>query len=289
MYIYQPAQLYIFEKMGAQIPKYIKAKVLGEWLQGFPRDYIAEINHISAGAVTNIIQQSKKTIPDVDLLRGLASQLRKDQLDIGDFADSVRLQNTLNRLGLPTEKVETFLGEINIHCFRRQIEEKEFVFMVDELSGVLKELDMDVYNLQGHIENKQKQSEILEKRIQEQESHLEQKVKEYNVSINELERYQKAKPLLDKMDELENRIESKDHQISKLKEDILELKADKILSDHGDWVSEIELDEASKKLPKDHPLDAKELNGIRKEIFHNPSKYVDVIKTVRYRMLKEQL
>ncbi len=273
--------------MGSQTPRSIKAKVLEEWLQGLPRDYIAKINHISAGTVTNIIQQSKITIPDADLLRSLASNLRKDQLSISDFTDSVRLQNVLNRIGLSIEKVETFLEEISIHCFRRQIDEKEFVTMIDGLSAVLNELDMDVYDLQMHVENKQKQSDILDKRIHERENQLKQKVKEYNVSVNELERYRRSKSLLDKTTELKTRVESQDQLISRLNKEIFELKADKILSDLGDSVSENELDEANKKLPKDRPLDVKELDGIRNEIFYNPSKYVDVIKMVRYRMLKK--
>ena len=38
-------------------------------------------------------------IPDIDMLRGIAVKLKKENLDINHFASSVRLKKILDRLG----------------------------------------------------------------------------------------------------------------------------------------------------------------------------------------------
>jgi hypothetical protein len=73
--------------MVAKLPPFIKVKVLNEWLQGLPRNKIAENNGIGAGTVTGIHQQARNNdIPDIDLMRALALMLQKENLDINHFA-----------------------------------------------------------------------------------------------------------------------------------------------------------------------------------------------------------
>jgi hypothetical protein len=59
------------------IPHKIKTKVIGEWIQGITRDKIARINGIGSGSVSVIIQQVKINDPDIDLMRLVATNLRK--------------------------------------------------------------------------------------------------------------------------------------------------------------------------------------------------------------------
>src|SRR3982751_4741363 len=114
--------------MVATIPKSVKIKVLNEWLQGIRRNKIAESNGIGAGTVTDITQQARNNdIPDIDLMRDLALKLKKEGLDVSRFASSVRLKKVLDRMGLPEEKLESLLEEINIHCLQLKIDEKAFL------------------------------------------------------------------------------------------------------------------------------------------------------------------
>jgi len=54
--------------MTGKIPLMIKERIMREWLEGLPRNIIADNNEISYGSVTNIIAQVRKErIRDIDL------------------------------------------------------------------------------------------------------------------------------------------------------------------------------------------------------------------------------
>jgi hypothetical protein len=110
--------------MGNRIPHQIKTNVLREWLQGISRDKIALDNNIGKGSVTGITQQAKNNIPDLDLLREIALSMRKENMDLSNFASSFRLNKRLSRLGLTEDKIERLLDEINNYCYRYQRDEK---------------------------------------------------------------------------------------------------------------------------------------------------------------------
>ena len=59
-------------------PRQIKVQVLYQWIQGIPRDKIAENDDSGRGTVTNIIEQFKRrTIPDIDLMRETSNKKRR--------------------------------------------------------------------------------------------------------------------------------------------------------------------------------------------------------------------
>ena len=141
--------------MVAKIPQSIKIKVLNEWLQGTTRSKIAENNGISVGAVTDIHQQARNNdIPDVDLLRNLALKLKKEDLDVNHFASAVRLKKVLDRIGLPEEKLELLLEEINVYCFKREMDEKELLSKLDEILQMAYELDIPISDVLKKISQK---------------------------------------------------------------------------------------------------------------------------------------
>jgi transcriptional regulator with XRE-family HTH domain len=141
--------------MVAKIPQSIKIKVLNEWLQGTSRIKIAENNDISVGAVTDIHQQARNNdIPDIDLLRKLAINLKKEGLDVNHFASAVRLKKVLDRIGLPEEKLELLLEEINVYCFKREMDEKELLSKLDEILQMAYELDIPISDVLKKISQK---------------------------------------------------------------------------------------------------------------------------------------
>ncbi len=137
--------------MGPPIPHSIKVKVLREWIRGISRDQIVMDSNISAGTVTNIIHQAKGNNPDIDLMRELALKIKKENLDINYFAQAVRLKKVLDRLELSEEKIAVFLEEVNIHCFRQEINTTEFISKIDEISNLVKNLDFSMYNIPSYI------------------------------------------------------------------------------------------------------------------------------------------
>jgi hypothetical protein len=60
--------------------------------------------------------------------------------------------------------VEVFLEAINIHCFRKEMDRKEFVFKIDEVSNLDYNLDISIYNIPVFINQKTKQLPSLAKK-----------------------------------------------------------------------------------------------------------------------------
>ncbi len=179
--------------MGPPTPQSIKIAVIEGWLQGISRNKIAEINKIGNGTVSDIIQKARISIPDIDLMRGLAVALKKHSIDVDCFASLVRLKTVLDRIGLPEEKLETLLEEINAHCYIEGTNEKEFISKVDEVFELASELDTSIWGIDSQI--KQKKMEIIEldKKIAKKQEDLKKLVERYGLTVDELEDYKLSK------------------------------------------------------------------------------------------------
>lgn len=96
--------------MGGKIPESIRRQVLRQWLEGLTRLQIARDNQIGTGTVSEIIKETKATDSEaqIDLLRETALMLRRQGLEIGFFAGSVRLKRIVNGVGLKEEKIEDY-------------------------------------------------------------------------------------------------------------------------------------------------------------------------------------
>jgi hypothetical protein len=141
--------------MVSKTPPTIKAKVISEWLKGTSPNTIAKDIGIGAGTVTDIHQQARnKEIPDIDLMRALALMLKKENLDLSYFASAVRLKKVLDRLEVPEETIELLLEEINIYCFKREMNEKEFISKVNEIFQMAYELEIPIADVLVKINQK---------------------------------------------------------------------------------------------------------------------------------------
>jgi chromosome segregation ATPase len=252
--------------MGYATPYSIKVKVIEEWIQGLSRDKIGQNNGIGTGTVTSIIQQAKTNIADIDLLRGLALKIKKENLDLNYFASTVRLKKVLDELELSEEKVESFLEEINIHCFRKEIDSKEFVSKIDEVSKLVNNLEVSIYNIPSYIDKMTKQLAELEKRITIKEGQINQKIREHKITIDDLNEYRLKRPILVKIDVLEFRLSKKEEENESLKEEILNYKAKILAINSSKSVLESELINTNKKLPTSNPLDIISQNYLKSQM-----------------------
>jgi hypothetical protein len=271
--------------MGIKTPHAVKARVLKEWIQGISRDQIASNNEIGAGTVTSIIQQTKNNHPyhDIDLIRELALKLKKENLDLNYFVAAVRLKKVLDRFEMTEENVEIFLEEINIHCFKKNINKKEFISKIDEVWKIVKRLDVSIFNIPIYIEKLKKELSDLEKATMIKESQIKQKTQEYNTTIEDLKKYRLNKPLVDKINILESKLLDKDIENYKLKEELLECQAKFLNWPNSKSILESEFIDANKRLPENNPMDMEELAKITDEIYYYPARNVDIIKLMRER------
>jgi hypothetical protein len=275
--------------MGSATPYSIKVKVIKEWIQGLSRDKIGQNNGIGTGTVTSIIQQAKANIADIDLLRGLALKIKKENLDLNYFASTVRLKKVLDRLELSEEKVESLLEEIDTHCFRQNINNKEFVSKIDEVSKLVNNLDVSIYNIPSYIDKMTKQLAELEKRIMIKQGQINQKIREHKITIDDLNEFRLKRPILVKMDVLEFRLSEKEEENQSLKEEILNYKAKILALNSSKSVLESEFTNVNKKLPANNPLDITELSKITDEIFYHPNRNIEIIKMMREHFINKPI
>jgi hypothetical protein len=267
--------------MGSKTPYSVKLKVIEGWIQGISRDKIALDNDIGSGTVTSIIQQFKTNIPDLDLMRELALKLKKENLDLNYFTSAVRLKKVLDRLDISEENVESFLEEINIHCFKKNIDKKEFILKIDEVWKIANNLDVSIFNIPIHIQKLTKDLAELEKETIIKERQIKQKTEEYNITIDTLKEYQLNKPLVDKINTLESKLFDKEIENDDLKEELLECQAKVLTLPNSKSILESEFIDANKRLPENNQLDKEELSKITDEIYNYPGSNVNIIKMMR--------
>ena len=97
--------------MSRKIPHKIKIDVIQLWLEGISRNRISEIVGIGKGTVTGIIQNTRLTMNDIDLLRTVAESLYKEGVDIYTFASAINLKRKFDEFNWPQENIEGLLEE----------------------------------------------------------------------------------------------------------------------------------------------------------------------------------
>lgn len=143
--------------MGQKVPPAVKERVINDWLQATPRNDIADDVGISYGSVTNIIDEAKRdSVKDIDLLRAVAVLLKKNNLDLTQFALSIRLKNKLDSLKISEELADSFLEMAAIHCFKEQVDPYVFFSQVTSVCFISGFYDIPLEELALFIENAKK-------------------------------------------------------------------------------------------------------------------------------------
>jgi len=140
--------------VGKRVPAAIKERVINEWLQAKPRNDISFDMEISYGTVTNIIDEAKRdSIKDMDLLRAVAVLLKKKNLDLTQFASSIRLKNKLDSLKISEEIADSFLEDAVIYCFKEEIEPDKFFSQISSVCFISEFYNIPLEKLPMFIES----------------------------------------------------------------------------------------------------------------------------------------
>ena len=280
--------------MSNPIPHKTKVQVLHQWIQVIPRDRIAENNDIGRGTVSNIIKQFKTTVPDIDLMRETALQIKKEDLEIFTYAASIRLRRLLEQLNITEDQVENLLEEISIYCFKQQITSKDFVLKINEVSDLAMDLQTPIHKLPSFVNQLSSHKGKLEREIANKKQEYNQVIKENEKYVDELQEFRAKKHLLPKLNDLQQLLNSKINTLdlaikesSDLAKENYQLKA--ILA--KDDILPYEFTEANKKLDlsgDNKPLDKKEIAAIVYELYYYPSDHINIIKTMRQCIKQQQ-
>jgi chromosome segregation ATPase len=104
--------------MPSKLPENLKSLVIQDWLSGKQRDKIAGDNGLSAGAVTNIVNEWRQALglSAADALRELAVTLKKIGISAAQCALGFRAAMIMNRLGVREDSFESFMSDIYKRC-----------------------------------------------------------------------------------------------------------------------------------------------------------------------------
>jgi hypothetical protein len=121
--------------MPAAIPETIKSRVIIQWLQGLSRDAIARGNHISTGAVSNIINEWSNTLGkyEADALRDLAKSLKIAGLSPAQCAIGFRTMKILSEQGIDRETAEYFISDTYKKCENLGVTPSKIITYIEDL------------------------------------------------------------------------------------------------------------------------------------------------------------
>jgi hypothetical protein len=276
--------------MGGRIPEQIRRDVIRKWLLGMKRDGIAKETNIGKGTVSEIISQYSPKDSEVDLIRQVALAIRDLQTDVFSYSQALRLKNVLNEVGLKEEgKIESLISVAEIHCYRRSLDLQEFFDIVEEVASYSNELGIPLEDLPGHIKQERKSLEKLNSQIKDARTNLSAVLQNNNVTLRDLENYKNDKPVMERLVGTQEELADVAIERDRLREQLTEERNQRITQKYEWLVPEHELDEANKILVNQEssvPIRYDELYRLANNLFRQPSRYVDIIKSLRDRNLK---
>jgi L-fucose isomerase-like protein len=92
-------------------------------------------------------------------------------------------------MDLNEDHIESFIENINIHCFKHGLAAEEFINIINNVSALSKNLGMPVQQLHRYILQKKLELEKVESKTEDAKLKLLQVLQHYNVTMNDLEKY----------------------------------------------------------------------------------------------------
>jgi len=150
--------------MPAAIDNEVKMKVIKQWLDGDTRDKIAADNQIGAGTVSGIINEYKKGINAVDFesVRELSILCKKQGINLGALASSIRLNNYIQKLSANQEQIEVLIANL-----ANSPKPKKLVDVANQIAKISTSESIPLDVLADHIKRQQEEKQRLEKEIEE--------------------------------------------------------------------------------------------------------------------------
>jgi hypothetical protein len=269
--------------MGGRIPELIRRNVFRQWLDGLPRKQIARDNQIGTGTVSEIIKEIKEKDSEaqIDLLRETVVMLKRQGLNIGFFAQSIRLKRILEEIGANEEQLEDFAVHLNVHCFKRKLTPDTFMNVVDNISSLSANLAIPVEQLPLYIARGNTQLEELSQEIEDVKIKLNWVMGNYDVTMNDLEEFRKNRPQLETLKSKEIELRNVRKRMNYFERELSVEQAKREFAEYEWSVSEYEMELINNEL--DRPIEVTELSELSMDLYHRPSKYADVIRSMRQR------
>jgi transcriptional regulator with XRE-family HTH domain len=288
--------------MGANIPGTIKVQVIRKWLEGKSRDKIVEEVGISAGTVSSILKENRHNDPPFNTMREVAVKLSRQGESMESFAHLLRCRQILRKIeGLEVntksaedgeedykqphtkqqevakgeEKIESLIVALEVHCFKAGLPINEFIDLVDDISSAADRLGVTLENLPSYVRGLEDDTHRLRKEVQQINLQKQQALLDSHTTKELLEEFEQNRPLFARNQELKEKINTTTLEIERLRTELERRRVSNVIDEYEMAISEDELEEASRELGVN--LDPDKLHAILMEVYHQPSKYTDMI------------
>jgi hypothetical protein len=151
--------------MPSLINELVKRKVTEKWINGFPRDKIASDLQIGAGTVSNIVSEFKNNLQgsDIDSVRELAAETRKQGFTLSDLAQHIRLRNFFIKSGASEEKVESFITNIS----SRDVPPERIIELVNQLHDISKSESIPLDQVPEYVREELQEKQKIDEEIRQ--------------------------------------------------------------------------------------------------------------------------
>jgi hypothetical protein len=137
-------------------------------------------------------------------------------LDLSVLADSIRLKNKIDEMDLSEDLVESFIENINIHCFKRGMKAEEFINIINKVSFLSEKLGMPLDQLPNYLIQKELEVEKMNGEIKDVKMKKHLVLLNYGITMNDLDEYKSNKPLIDYIKQLKTQLEEAKQNIINL-------------------------------------------------------------------------
>ncbi len=110
-------------------------------------------------------------------------------------------------MDLNNDQIESFIDISNIHCFKRGLSAEEFVNIINKVVALSQILGIPVDQLPHYITQEKLELQKVREETEDAKVKELQVLQYYNVTMNDLEEYRRNKPLVDRIRQLENKVE----------------------------------------------------------------------------------
>ena len=198
--------------MPTKVPDSVKSGVIKQWLKGVERDKIAFGHGLSAGAVTNIVNEWRQSIdfPVADELRELAVTLKKIGITPGECAIGCRVSMMMNRVGVGNDQLQSFLSDVykrsvdlgltphNIAFYLRDLLEFSNTLVFSQIPAYLEQKKQEKDQLEKKVQELKEDTERLQLEKSDSENILKMAMTDYKTTTEQLEWYSGLREELDK-------------------------------------------------------------------------------------------
>ena len=141
--------------MGTGISPYTKSQILRDWLAGKRRAEISLRYGISAGAVSNVVEEwrARSSRSEFDSLREFVLECRRSNISVAECALGMRIITALRGLGVKEDQMNDFVLQVYDKCRYYDISPDTIASIAKDVAGLVNQ-DVPISEISKYVQQK---------------------------------------------------------------------------------------------------------------------------------------